>query len=403
MSAADPPVATVEAIGDILLRRVEGFVEILRDAGVGVTVDETASAVEALECLRLGDEGALYWGLRMALVSSEAEIERFDRLFREYWLSMASPGPDVESEDDPEGRSVEIPPRGHRAAGADTVTPESTGAPGGPTTEPGDDDPDAAPAELAAYSAAERLRDKNFARYGDEDYRRLTEELEHLDLTGPQRRSRRYRAHRKGSLDIRRTIVAGFKTDGYPIRRHLHRRRLTIRPIVFVCDVSGSMQQYAMPVLLLARAMGRQRGGVTTFAFATRLHPIDSELGTENPKRAVVAVVERVVDWSGGTRVGECLETLNRDYASQLRGAVVVIASDGWDLGDVSALRAQMERLRLLSHEIIWLNPNLQDRAFEPLTKGMSSALPYVDHFISCHQYANFEILTMLLAESQYR
>lgn len=392
-------VDTPPALAETILDRIEGFVEALRSARLDVSVDETATAVEAIECLELADREALYWGLRMCLVSAEPEITAFDRVFREYWLrerdSARDASPEAGDDAPAESSSGSAPPSDHDGADGESTTigdPHETSDPGA-----GEPESDRA-APIGAYSAVERLREKNFADFRDEDYRQLTELLEHLDLSHPRRLSRRRRAARRGTIDARRTMISSFQTGGYPIKTRHRSRSRTPRRIVFVCDVSGSMQTYAVPMLMFAHAMTRLRGAVSTFAFATRLHAIDFDLNRRDPREALLETLQGLVDWSGGTRVGDCLEALNREHAQRMRGAVVVIASDGWDLGDVDQLRAQMDRLRLLAHEILWLNPNLQDRDFEPLTKGMANALPFIDELLSCHQYANLELLLARLA-----
>jgi uncharacterized protein len=216
-------------------------------------------------------------------------------------------------------------------------------------------------------------------------------------VRGPWRRSRRKRRHRKGMLDIRRTVRSGFKTEGHPVRRIHHRPTLKHRRLAFVCDVSGSMESYSRAVLHLAHVALVRRRRVEAFAFATRLTRITRELLTRDPNVALRSAAEAVTDWSGGTRVGECLTDLNRRYRSSLHGAVVVIASDGWDLGDPELLGAEAALLQRIAYSVVWVNPHLQDPAFEPLTRGMSAALPHVDHFVSCHNFETFlEVMDIL-------
>lgn len=406
MSAGAAPSPEPPLLEELVLARVVRFAELLREAGLAVSVGETAGAIQALAHLQPQDDDDLYWGLRMALAKDQEEIERFDRIFRSFWLSGDQQLPRPSSSED--GTSGDTP-----APSSDLPTEPEAGAGESPAGEPvslrisrdgGDGGEEGKePTPFPSYSAAEVLRTKNFADYDEDDRRRLEEELEQLGLQVPQRLSRRYQRSPKGALDIRRTMVDRFRTDGYPIRRRYHRRRPVPRPITFVCDVSGSMANYATPVLLLAREMARRQAGVRTFAFATRLHELTAELAEDRVGQALEAAVERVVDWSGGTRIGECVAELNRIGGRVLRGAVLVIASDGWDLGDPSLLSSEMERLRLQAHQIIWLNPNLQDARFEPLTRGMASALPFVDQLVSCHQYASFESLLDVLAADRGR
>jgi uncharacterized protein with von Willebrand factor type A (vWA) domain len=347
------------------------------------------TAVETLDALGFRSEESLYWGLRLAMVRRIEDLPAFDEAFANYW-DAASAGPEAAAaattRPGPGGESLDRPAA--RNAGADQEAAATR--PGPMPAEEADD----GSIERGAYSDVEVLRFKDFADYSPEDYLRLEELLAELRFTGPWRRSRRNKAAHRGSLDINRTVRAGFRTQGHPVRRRYRQRQLKRRQLTFVCDVSGSMGSYSRAVLQLAHAAVLAQRRVEAFAFATRLTRITPELVRHDPEGALRAAVESVVDWSGGTRMGACFAELNRRYRAACQGAVIVIASDGWDLGDPEELARESALLSRIAYRIVWVNPHLQDPEFEALTRGMSTVLPNVDDFVTCHNFDSFTALT---------
>jgi uncharacterized protein with von Willebrand factor type A (vWA) domain len=356
-------------------------------------------AIEVLTTLGMGEPDSLYWGLRLTMVRRIEHLDTFDETFRQYWespLGSVEPelpaaaarrergDPSSEYEDESARPTSPLPPLGRSRGEA----PEERDA---------ESDDDAEAAETVVYSAVEVIADKSFAEYTPGDREHLLDALARLRSGGPWRTSRRMRSHRRGAVDIRSTVRSSFRTEGHPVtlaRRQPQRKQ---RRLVFVCDVSGSMEPYALAVLALAHVALGARRRVEVLAFATRLTRITSELVEHDPTAAMAAAVDTVVDWAGGTRMGACLAELNRLHRQILQGSVVVIASDGWDLGDPRELSPQAGLLQRVAYRVVWINPRLEDPAFEPLTRGMSAALPYVDHFLSCHNFKSFvELLDVL-------
>lgn len=376
------------------ISRLRGFARRLRESGLSLTTSEMLGAIEGLRALDLADDDALYWGLRTSMIHSVEELPIFDAVFREYWGDAT----DVDALEDCEG------PGRPRDADEDRKSRSSTnsGAQKGMTrsrsavgSEASTDDEEAS--FQPTYSAREVLRDKDFAAYDEQDYRGLMALLEQTRFDGPWRTNRRARPHRRGRADMRRTIRAGLRTSGYPMQVLRRRSGRKLRRVAFACDVSGSMERYSRAVLALALAAARKRGKVEAFAFATRLTRVTEELARPEPMTALTAAVGEILDWSGGTRVGSCLEQLNREYSAMVSGAVVIVASDGWDLGDPKQLANEARALQLKAHRVIWLNPRLRDPKFEPLTVGMSAALPFVDELVSCHNFDSFSELAETL------
>jgi len=258
---------------------------------------------------------------------------------------------------------------------------------------------DGVPEDSSGYSPEELLRRKDF-----ED---LTwaeaEQVKHLLAQAPwrmaERRTRRLRPSSGGRIDLRRTIRHGIRSSGELVRL-LHRQpRMRRRPLVLLCDVSGSMERYSRLLLIFAHAIAR-REDVETFVFSTRLTRITRLLRRRDIDRALSEVGRSVHDFSGGTRIGQAMAMFNRVWARRVlsHGAVVIVVSDGWDRGDPELLATELARLRRMSHRLIWLNPLLGSEGYEPVTRGMAAALPHTDDFLSAHNLEALDQLGGLLA-----
>jgi uncharacterized protein with von Willebrand factor type A (vWA) domain len=218
----------------------------------------------------------------------------------------------------------------------------------------------------------------------------------------PLRETRRTRSVRRRGVrpDLQATVRASLRHGGEPLDRRWRAHVRGPRKLVLVCDVSGSMAPYSRMLLQYLHAAVATHRRVEAFVFGTRLTRITSELGVRDPDRALDRASAAVVDWSGGTRIGASLATLNREHGRRIgRGAVVVILSDGWDRGDPDLLGAEMARLSRAAHRLLWLNPLAADPRYEPLTRGMRAALPHVDHLLPGNSIASLESLADLMEE----
>ena len=254
----------------------------------------------------------------------------------------------------------------------------------------------------AAWSDVELLRHKDFATYTDAEMALARLLIAQLARRGPTRLSRRTRpSRRRGHTpDLRRVVRASLRTAGEPIDRHWRAPSRRPRPVVLVCDVSGSMTPYARMLLQYLHASVAARRRVEAFAFGTRLTRITHELGGRDHDRALERAAEAVTDFSGGTRIGAALATLNRDHGRRVgRGAVVVILSDGWDRGEPEELWVEMARLRRSAHRLVWLNPLAAHPEFAPLTRGMRAAIPHTDELLAGNSLASLEQLAVILEE----
>jgi uncharacterized protein len=358
----------------------------MRAAGARVGVDELLSAHRALGAVEVSDRAAAYFALRAAMCSRRSDLAAFDAAFAELFTAPAPP-------------PSEPPPALDEVASL--VLPR-VAVPGGESPRVVEGDLEVVP---AAWSDVELLHEKDFAEYTEGERLAARAIMRRLAAAGPQRASRRTRpARRRGAPphaarpDLRRTIRASLRTGGDPFERHWREPAQRPRPLVLVCDVSGSMEPYARMLLQYLQACVAARRRVEAFVFGTRLTRVTGELAGRDPDRALDRAAGAAADWSGGTRIGDALATLNREFGRRLgRGAIVVLLSDGWDRGEPRQLGREMARLGRCAYRLIWLNPLKASPDYEPLTRGMQAALPHVDHFLAGNSLASLEELAILM------
>jgi uncharacterized protein with von Willebrand factor type A (vWA) domain len=258
---------------------------------------------------------------------------------------------------------------------------------------------DTMPPESSGYSAEELLRQKDFEAMTWSETEQVKRLLQQAPWRIAERRTRRLRPAKGGRVDLRRTARHSIRSSGELVRLLRRQPRMRRRPLVLICDVSGSMERYSRLLLIFAHAVAR-REDVETFVFSTRLTRITRLLRKREIDRALSEVGRRVHDFSGGTRIGQALAEFNRRWARRVlgHGAITIIVSDGWDRGDPEQLAVELERLRRMSHRLIWLNPLLGSEGYEPITRGMSAALPHTDDFLAAHNVQALNELGELLA-----
>jgi uncharacterized protein with von Willebrand factor type A (vWA) domain len=190
---------------------------------------------------------------------------------------------------------------------------------------------------------------------------------------------------------LRHALASG----GEPLHWRWLRQTVRPRPIVLVCDISGSMERYSRFMLRFAHALQRSGARVEVFVFGTRLTRITRQLRVRSPDEALRRVAGKVVDWSGGTRIGESLRELNRRWVRRTvrSGAVVLLVSDGWERGDPALLAREMATLRRSCHRLLWIDPLAARGGFEPATAGLRAALPHVDELVPAASVASLEEL----------
>lgn len=376
-----------------------GFSTALRRAGLPGSPGRAAWLAQALRIVPPASRDALYWTCRVVLVSSREQLPVFDTVFSAAFDGTADPAdsrgdannpPAIGAEDGTRAAQADQRPAHQRpatTAGQDreSQVPVASAANGSNLgREPGRD------AVLAMASPDEHLHGKSFAELTADEATRIRQLVRRIVLSTPERRSRRTRrwVHGGAALDIRRTIRGARRTGADAACLVYARRRQRPRRLVFLCDVSGSMEPYTQVFLsLLQGAVAGARA--EAFVFSTRLTRLTRQLSDRNPNRALALGAAAAQDWAGGTRLAESLRDFIDGHGRRgmARGAVIVLLSDGWATDDPAQVKAQMARLRRLAYRIVWVNPRKAGVDYRPLAGGMAAALPYCDAFISGHSY----------------
>src|SRR3954451_18632355 len=362
--------------------RLAVLVASMRAGGARVGVGDLLAAHRALAAVDASSRDESFLALRAALCKRHSDLEVFIAAFDATF--GATPDPAREPVELPEAAKLVVP----RIA-----VPPSPGDMGPPPMSPDAPVP-------SAWSEVELLREMDFAEMSDAERAIAARLVRRIALGGRMRRSRRLRSTRRRGHhpDLRRTVRASLRYAGEPLERHWREPTLKPRPGVLVCDVSGSMEPYARMLLQYMQAWVAARRRVEAFVFGTRLTRVTRELGGRDPDAAVARAAAAVSDWSGGTRIGDSLAELNREYGRQVgRGSVAIVLSDGWDRGDPDQLADEMARLARCTHTVIWLNPLKAHKGYEPLTRGMRAALPHVGHFLAGNSIVSLEELAELL------
>ena len=377
-----------------LLHNLILFGRVLRGLGLDVNPGRMMDLVSALDHIKIGNKSDFFYAARTLLVHDREDLELFDEAFELFWRKPA------------ESWEVEWQGLGRRKRSKKPlVTPpplkdeslSSSESDSNTQTEP------LTVIEVTrTYSNREVLRHKDFAQMTEEESVAVHELMSHLRWKISERRTRRRRPGKGEMLDLRRTLRKSLRAGGEIFSWSYREPKLKPRPLVIIADISGSMERYTRVLLHFIYGMKSaltQR--VEAFVFSTRLTRITRPLQIRDLDLALKNVGSLVHDWAGGTRIGESLKTFNFEWGRRVlgRGAVVLIISDGWDRGDAELLHREMARLKRNCHRLIWLNPLLGADDYEPLTRGIQTALPHIDNFLPVHNLASLEDLSNRLAE----
>jgi hypothetical protein len=368
---------------------------LLRSVGVPASPDQIVDLISALPLLDLRCREEFKDAARASLVTSREQAEVFDRAFDMFWKAWST-----EEQPMPEAGGVQkVPPKEDRQDDREQPSREPDEEEQASQDSPQDAESDA----MMTYSAVEVLREKDFTVLSEEELHGVVALIRSIDWQPDLRRTRRKKAAAHGvHLDLRRVLRGGLRYGGETIELAWQQPKLKRRPLVVLCDVSGSMELYTRVLLQFVYAITHGLEHVEAFAFGTRLTHITRPLKQKDVDAALKDAACAVCDWGGGTRIGESLKTFNYEWARRVlgNGPTVLIISDGWDRGDLTLLDREMARLQLSCRRLIWLNPLLGAPEYKPLAQGIRTALPYIDEFLPVHNLVSLERLAAVLAQA---
>jgi len=371
--------------GGHILSHVLAFTYLLREMGVDVSPGQALELVRALEYAPITNREDFRGAARCTLIRRHEDLPLFDTAFAFYWRSISGADPAMMAIPmvKPPAKPLRLPRR-----------PRAQDAEEGAGKEPEEQEEQIE--MLLSYSAGEALRTKDFGSFTWEEVQAGKALLKDLAWRIEPRKTRRKRPTTHGrQIDMRRLLRRNLRYGGEPIELTWRAPRERQRPLVVLCDISGSMDRYSRILLQFVHTISNGLRDVEAFVFGTRLTRVTRLLRERDIDDAIGAVSKHVNDWSGGTRIGETLKEFNFFWGRRVlgRGAVVLLISDGWDRGAPQLLGNEMSRLQRSCHRLIWLNPLLGSRDYQPLTQGMQAALPYVDDFLPVHNLASLEQL----------
>lgn len=371
------------------------FGQVLRARGVNVSPAEIVTFGRAVSVLGVHDLDDLYWSGRACLISCHTDIPAYNAAFDSFFLGsrLELPADPVEEEDPDsppsEGTTSELTEE------RSSLVDSRSGQAGTEMTEqPQHPDPG------AVASLYETLRHRSFSKWTDDEKKALGLLIARIEIHVPRRCTRRLRPAPTGTrLDMRMTVRRALQNGGEVLQRSWRRRVHVPRRLLLLIDVSGSMSTQSRAMLHLAYGLVAGALRTEVFCFGTRLTRTTDFLAGRDPDLAVERASAGVIDWAGGTRIGESLMSLLKDPIAlrHLRGSVILVASDGLETGDPDLMESQVARLSRLAYSVVWMSPLKADPAYRPLTRGMRLAFPYLDHLVAADSLGDLEAVTQLL------
>jgi len=374
------------------------FGRLLRRAAIPVHTGRVLDLVDAFAYLDLAAREEVYHACRTLLVQRHDQLSVFDAAFESFWREHRRGRAAGGLAPRPVGASASIVEIEDVLAPEDLQDDPRSGTESEARGEAADEGSVERPG-LKTWSHRSGLAGRDFAAFTEDELVDARAALSRLVWSPGERRTRRWVRGPGQKLDLRRAIAGSLRTGGDVVKLPRRMRRMRPRPLVLLCDVSGSMERYSRMLLYFAHAIARRHRSVETFLFATRLARVTRELRLREPDAAIAAVSRSVTDWSGGTRIGSAIKEFHQRWGRRVLhgGSVVLLISDGWDRGDPVELRQEIARLQRSCHRLIWLNPLIGTAGYAPLTRGLQAALPFVDDFLPARTLNNLADLAIHL------
>ena len=370
-----------------LIENIVRFSDVLRQNDVSVPLPAVLDAIRGLRLVDISDREVFQCLLRVNFICRSQDIAKFDKLFQAYWLPdfrnklmrRAEDNGKAEEESDVVSTLIK--------SMADTLDPEQA-------------ETDFARDWTARYSPdalpeLDRTLELHFTQS-----KAVYESISKLLQSLTHRLSRRFKYTFHGKqISLRRILRKNMQFGGELILLDFKKKKLKKRRVVFLCDVSGSMDIYTLMILQFIHALKRIDRRTEIFFFSTDLSRGTNQFDGVDFVSAISKLPEIVADWGGGTRIGHCLRHFNQTYGNRMLSSksIVMIFSDGWDRGEVNVLEEQMAQLKRKAGKIIWLNPLSGAMNYQPICQGMSTALPYVDYFLPMSTFHDLNRLGHML------
>ena len=387
--------------GEKLSDNVLYFARVLRSAGIPIGSGRILEAIKAINKIGLADKSIFYWALHSVFVHKNEHREIFDQTFKIFWknprllekmMQLALPRLNTGT---PETSDADINRRVQEAFNTDNISEDNY-------VDASTEDELEFDAVMT-YSESELLQGMDFEQMSSAEINKAKQVIAQMNLSIPQVKSRRFKSSSlRRRIDLRQSLKGANKFCGEYIPLRYKSRKDKNPPIIAICDVSGSMSRYSRMLLHFMHVLTTLRNDVHTFLFGTRLTNVTRFLRFKDVDEALAATSSAVEDWSGGTRIGDCLKEFNFNWSRRVLGpgAIVLFITDGLDRGGGIGLSKQMKLIQKSSKRLIWLNPLLRYEEFAPKPTGVKAILPYVDEFRPIHSLESMDQLVNALSET---
>ena len=387
--------------GEKLSDNVLYFARVLRSAGIPIGSGRILEAIEAINKIGLADKSIFYWALHSVFVHKNEHREIFDQTFKIFWknprllekmMQLALPRLNTGT---PETSDADINRRVQEAFNKDNISEDNY-------VDASTEDELEFDAVMT-YSESELLQGMDFEQMSSDEINKAKKVIAQMNLAIPQVKSRRFKSSSlRRKIDLRQSLKGANKFCGEYIPLRYKSRKDKNPPIIAICDVSGSMSRYSRMLLHFMHVLTTLRNDVHTFLFGTRLTNVTRFLRFKDVDEALAATSSAVEDWSGGTRIGDCLKEFNFNWSRRVLGpgAIVLFITDGLDRGGGIGLSKQIKLIQKSSKRLIWLNPLLRYEEFAPKPTGVKAILPYVDEFRPIHSLESMDQLVDALSET---
>ena len=387
--------------GEKLSDNVLYFARVLRSAGIPIGSGRILEAIEAINKIGLADKSIFYWALHSVFVHKNEHREIFDQTFKIFWknprllekmMQLALPKLNTGT---PETSDSDINRRVQEAFNTDNISEDNY-------VDASTEDELEFDAVMT-YSESELLQGMDFEQMSSDEINKAKKVIAQMNLSIPQVKSRRFKSSSlRRKIDLRQSLKGANKFCGEYIPLRYKSRKDKNPPIIAICDVSGSMSRYSRMLLHFMHVLTTLRNDVHTFLFGTRLTNVTRFLRFKDVDEALAATSSAVEDWSGGTRIGDCLKEFNFNWSRRVLGpgAIVLFITDGLDRGGSIGLSKQIKLIQKSSKRLIWLNPLLRYEEFAPKPTGVKAILPYVDEFRPIHSLESMDQLVNALSET---
>ena len=370
-------------MSDPQIEKLVLFCRSLREHGLAVTPSEVIAAVAALRLTDPDDREEVFYSLRSVLTTSVHEFPIFEELFEAFWNRLPEKLENLFEREDVANATRRI--SSNQTAGGLTFLEQWATR----TSTSGE------PVNIAAASNIESRSEKDFSTFSSDQQEQISRLARRIVKRLAKNPSRRWKPVRRGPrLNLRRSLRLSLKTGGELIELSHKQRKPKRTKLVVICDVSGSMDLYSRFLLQFIYGLQNSFAKVETFVFSTSLSRITGYLKNRTYQRALDRLSSKVRGWSGGTRIGASLASFNSEWLQRIdKRTIVIILSDGWDTGEPEQLTEALAQIKKRAGKLIWLNPLLGNSSYQPMTRGMQAALPFVNVFATAHDLASLRAL----------